>query len=333
MTENLEAVVRAHAAGIPSPAVFDLVRGPIPSCPAHGALVEVVLAAVDPAMRGWLNTDANYFNVSPGDVMPSHGIARILESRIDGWTRGDLVFGWFGWRRFAAAEAQDLMWRVDLAAAPIEAWLHLLGLNGLTAWLGLHHFAVPVAGETILVTTAAGGVGSIVGQLAREVGLRTVGLTSGAGKMVMAKRIFGYDEVIDYRARADLRAAICSAAPDGIDIFFDNVSGGIADAVFAHLNRGARIIQCGTASVPDWTSVPTSPRKDRDMLVKRLTWKGFVALDHAELFPSVSEILKRLLREHRLHGSYDILEGLAAAPGAIERLYKGENTGRLLIRP
>jgi NADPH-dependent curcumin reductase CurA len=293
-----------------------------------------MLCAVDPAMRGWLSAEAHYMTVPDGAVMRSHGVGEIVASDSEKWRAGDQVFGWFGWQRFAAVPADDVLWRIDTAIAPAESWLNIFGLNGLTAWIGFSHLARPRSGETVLVTTAAGGVGSAVGQLAKAQGVRAVGIAGGPEKVHRAVAEFGYEAAIDYHATdKPLAAQIAAACPAGIDIFFDNTAGHLADAVFAHLNRGARIIQCGTAAIASWLPPPAGPRRERDMLVKRLSWQGFVAFDHACLFPEALRALQDLHKSGNLVSRDEVLEGLHNAPTAIQRLYSGTNQGRLTIRP
>ncbi len=306
----------------------------MPLCPPGGVLVRVLLATVDPAMRGWLSAETNYLTVPDGAVMRAHGIGEVIASDCAAWRIGDTAFGWLGWQQIAAVMPRDLLWPVDPAQAQLPLWLSLFGLNGLTAWLGFAHFGRPVAGQTLLVSTAAGAVGSVAGQLAAAAGLRAVGLTSGPEKVARATAEFGYHAAIDYRAAGpDLRAQIAAACPDGIDIFFDNTAGPIADAVFPSLNAAARVVQCGTASVASWLPVPAGPRRERDMLVKRLSWHGFVAFDHADLFPQAQAALQSLYHAGRLTARHEILPSLDHAPGAIRHLYSGNNTGRLCIRP
>jgi NADPH-dependent curcumin reductase CurA len=285
-------------------------------------------------MRGWLSAEKNYLTVPDGAVMRAHGIGEVVESDCPLWRIGDSAFGWLGWQQIAAVAPRDLLWPVDLAQAPLPLWLSLFGLNGLTAWLGFAYFGRPVAGQTLLVSTAAGAVGSVVGQLAAAAGLRAIGLTSGAEKVARATTEFGYHAAIDYRAAGtDLRAQIAAACPNGIDIFFDNTAGAIADAVFPSLNVAARVVQCGTTSVDSWLPVPTGPRRERDMLVKRLSWHGFVAFDHAELFPQAQARLRELYAAGSLTARHEILGSLDHAPGAIRHLYSSNNNGRLCIRP
>ena len=161
--------------------------------------------------------------------------------------------------------------------------------------------------------------------------MRAIGLTSSAEKIELATRTFGYTTALDYRAD-DLPAAIAAACPDGVDIFFDNAGGAIADAVFQNLNKRGRVIQCGTASVASWIPTPIGPRRERDVLVKSLSWHGFVVVDHTHLFEPAMAELTRLWREKKLLAHTHVLEGLDEAPGAIGRLYRGENNGRLVLK-
>ncbi len=296
--------------------------------------MRVLNAAVDPAMRGWLSAEANYMTVPDGAVMRAHGVGEVIASDCAAWPVGALAYGWLGWQQYAAVSAADLLWPIDLKLAPAEAWLSIFGLNGLTAWLGLVHLAGPKPGDTVLVTTAAGGVGGVVGQLAKARGLRAVGLTGGPDKVARAVETLGYTAALDYRALGDhVGPAIAEACPAGVDIFFDNTAGALADAVFPTLKVGARVIQCGTASVASWLPPPMGPRRERDMLVKRLSWRGFVAFDHQDLFPDALRDLQTLYASGQLITQDEVLEGLDQAPGAIRRLYSGENQGRLSIRP
>jgi NADPH-dependent curcumin reductase len=328
----LAICVRTHASGIPAADNFVAVELPRPEPAAGSVLVQVLLLSIDPAMRGWISTEPNYLKVGVGEVMRSFGIGRVTESGDDRYRAGDLVYGLLGWSEFFLASGDDIYWQVEPEVAPLAKWMGMLGLNGVTAWLGLRHLARPRAGETVLVTTAAGAVGSIVGQLARIDGLEAVGLTGSAQKAELAMRDFGYARMIDYRGCPDLAAAIAEATPMGVDIFFDNVAGTQADAVFERLNTNARVIQCGTASLANWSPWPQGPRRERQMLVKRLSWHGFVMMDHRALWPTALEDLKQAWSRGLLVSNEECLEGLSQAPSAIERLYKGENSGKLMIR-
>jgi NADPH-dependent curcumin reductase CurA len=331
---NRAVRVLRRANGIPTPDIFEIIDLPQPNCRPGGVLVRVLMAAVDPAMRGWVSAEQNYFTVPDGAVMRAHGIGEIIASQSPEWPVGTAVFGWLGWQHYAALAPSELLWKVDLSAAPAEVWLNIFGLNGLAAWVGFVHLLRPKAGETIFVTTAAGGVGGIVGQLAAALGVPAVGLTGSDDKVKRAVRELGFSRAINYRtAEAGLKGAIAQACPGGIDMFFDNTAGNLADAVFPYLNVGARIVQCGTAAISSWLPVPAGPRRERDILVKRLSWHGFLVFDHTSLFPQAQEALRELYMRGKLVSHDDILEGLDEAPGAIARLYRGENRGRLMIRP
>ena len=331
---NQAVRVLRRATGIPGPEIFEIVPAPMPECPADGMVMRVLHAGVDPAMRGWLSAEKNYMTVPDGAVMRALCVGEVVQSRCADWPVGRLAYGWMGWCRYAAVLPSDLLWAVDAALAPPAAWLNIFGLNGLTAWLGLLHFGCPRPGDTVLVTTAAGAVGAVVGQLAAARGLRAVGLTSTAEKVGRATTCLGYNAAIDYRAAGDgLADAVAASCPDGIDIFFDNTAGWLADAVFGRLNTGARVVQCGTASIATWLPPPTGPRRERDMLVKRLSWQGFVAFDHTALFPAALAELRALYEAGQLVSHDDVLHGLEHAPGAIQRLYNGNNHGRLSIVP
>ncbi len=329
---NRQVMVVRRARGVPTPDCFQIVDSAVPQCPAGGVLLETLCAAVDPAMRGWLSQERNYMTVSNGEVMRAHGVGRVVESQDERWVPGDLAYGWLGWQRYAAVASSALLWPVDETVAPAPVWLSVLGLNGLTAWIGLNLLGRPARGETIVVSAAAGGVGGLVGQLAAHRGLRAVGIAGGARKTELARTQLGFHAAVDYKAAAgDLGRELAGLLPDGVDIFFDNTAGPIADAVFPVLNGGARIVQCGTVAVPDWTTLPTGPRRERDILVKRLSWHGLVVFDHVARFEEAFADLKDLYRGGVLTARHDVLRGLDMAPGALGRLYDGTNNGRLMI--
>lgn len=333
IAENEQVLVAQRATGIPGPHTFAVARTPIPKAAPGGVLVRVLYAAVDPAMRGWLSSERNYMTVETGAVMRSHGVGEIVESNDSNWRVGETVFGWFGWQRFAAVTRDDILWGVDLEIAPAATWLGPLGINGLAAWIGLRHFAQARQGETALVSTAAGGVGAVVGQLGRRIGMNMVGLTGSAKKVEQAQSLFGYDRALDYKASMNLEAEIADVVgPGGASIFFDNTAGAIADAAFASLAIGARVVQCGTASVASWLPPPQGPRRERDVLVKRLRWQGFVVTDHQDLYPQALAELSSLYRDGGLLSVEHVIEGLEQAPDALTILYSGRNTGRLVIK-
>ncbi|OJY61826.1 MAG: hypothetical protein BGP16_14375 [Sphingobium sp. 66-54] len=330
---NRQIVLIGRPAAIPGPEHFELRTGPEPSLPDNGLIAETVALSVDPAMRGWVSAEANYLQpVALGSVMRSLGVARVLKSADPDWNEGDLFYGWTGWQDRVAISPEAILWRVDESLAPPSAWLSVLGLNGLTAAKGFAAFARAKPGETMLVTTAAGGVGSIVGQLAKRSGMRTVGLTS-ASKCDLAHDRYGYDIALDYRD-VDLAGALDVSCPQGVDIFWDNVGGEIADLIFPRLAPGGRVIQCGTASIPSWSPWPEGPRRERDMVVKRLTWSGFLAFDgddHAN--EAALATLRSLVAAGELNHDEQCMVGLEQAPAALAALYQGQNSGRIWVKP
>jgi NADPH-dependent curcumin reductase len=329
---NKCVVVKAHAIGIPGPENFEIIECPIPRLLPGGVLVRMLCASVDPGMRGWVSVEPNYMTIPVGTVMRAPGIGEVVESDHPNYSAGDLVYGMFGWAEWFAAEAKDIYWKIDTGIAPPPVWLGSLGINGITAWIGYRYFGRPKAGETLLVTTAAGSVGSVVGQLAKKDGVRAIGVAGGAAKAYLATAEFGYEQVIDYHGTPDLAAALRIACPEGIDIFYDNVAGTQADTAFPLLNPKGRVIQCGSASVSSWLPWPTGPRRERDMIVKRLSWHGFVVMDHADLFADALAELSELYADAKLCTRQDSLDGLENAPGAIQYLYSGMNTGKLSIK-
>jgi hypothetical protein len=213
---------------------------------------------------------------------------------------------------------------------PLSLSLGVLGLNGVTAYFGLLDVGQPRPGDTVVVSTAAGAVGSAVGQIAKLMGCRTVGLTGGPIKSKLCREEFGYDEVIDYKAGA-LGDPLVRACPRGVDVYFDNTAGAISDAVLPQLAVGARVVICGTASVASWDPPPTGPRVERHLLVKRARMSGLLVLDYQHRYEEAVARLAGWVREGRLRYREDIVDGIERCPGAIAELYRGENLGKRLI--
>jgi NADPH-dependent curcumin reductase CurA len=328
---NREVRVVRRATGIPVPEVFRVTEGAMPACPSNGVLVRVLYVTVDPGMRGWLSAEQNYYTVPDGAVIPSEGI--VIESWDPNWPVGEWAFGRLGWQQYAAVSSVDLRWRVDTHVAPAPVWIGSLGLNGLTARVGLRHLGRPRVGDTVLVTSAAGPVGSVVANLTRAAGARPVGIAGGLEKVRRCTQELGYEVAIDYKIIHELAQAVATACSTGVDVYFDNTGGAIADAVFPALNRRARIIQSGTASIASLNPTPTGPRRERDMLVKQLSWQGLVVTDYTDLFPTALEELKQLYACGSLGARTEILEGLDAALARQSLQYLGTRLHRGRRRP
>lgn len=318
--------------GVPRPLHFERVDAPVPDLSAGEILVRNHYLSVDPAQRGWANDEGNYSTPVPlNSTMRALAVGEVVDSRADGFAAGDYLYGWFGWQDYCVATPAAVLRRVTEKAIPLTASLGVLGINGLTAHLALHKLGRPQAGDTVLVSTAAGSVGSFVGQLAKIAGCRAVGVTGSPEKVATAVACYGYAQAIDYRHEADIEAAIARACPDGIDVFFDNTGGAIADAARGLMRLHGRIVQCGTAATAAWTPPPTGPRAERNVLTKRLTWAGFVIFDHLDDFPATAAKLAALIESGQLIYDEDIVEGLENAPDALTRLYTGENRGKSII--
>lgn len=329
---NRQVRLKSRPDGIPQAEHFEVVDAPIPELRDGQVLVRNRFLSVDPAMRGWVSSVANYSTpVGIGEVMRAFTAGEVVESRHPDYAQGELVTGTLGWQTFAAVSPAALIRKVTERDVPLSAALHVFGLTGLTAYFGLLDVGQPEEGDTVVVSTAAGSVGSFVGQIARAKNCRTVGITGGAEKAALCRTRFGYDAVIDYKNQ-DVDAALAKAAPNGVNVYFDNTAGPISDAVLRHLAVRARVVICGTVSQPSWDPWPSGPRVERHLLVKRARMQGFIVLDYEHRYEEAIEQLHHWVTQGRLHWEEEILDGIDQAPGAIPRLYSGENMGKLLIR-
>jgi NADPH-dependent curcumin reductase len=328
---NRRVILARRPSGIPLAADFHLDETPLGPINDGQFRVRNIYLSVDPAQRGWVNEGANYADPVPvGGVMRALAVGVVVESRCAAVPAGLHVYGWFGWQDYAVVGPEAIFTRIDTVAAPLSAYAGVLGMNGLTAWLALTRIGRPLAGDTVLVSTAAGAVGSLVGQFARAKGCRVVGLTGDDAKVALCTERFGYHAAANYKS-ADLTATVAALAPDGINLFFDNVGGPILDCVIRQMAVGGRIVQCGTASISNWTPPPNGPRNEREVLTRRLQWGGFVIFDHAQEFREALDVIAAQLGGGGLVFEEDIQHGIGNAPGAIARLYAGENSGKSLI--
>lgn len=330
---NRQVWLQSRPNGIPQASDFAIRSADIPKAGERQLVVHNQFLSVDPAMRGWIADKSTYWpRIEVGDTMRAFAAGEVVESRHPDYAVGDKVMGIFGWQDHAAVEAGAVMRKITESDVPLSASLGVLGLNGLTAYFGLLDVCRPKADETVVVSTAAGSVGSAVGQIARIKGCRVVGVAGGADKVKQCLDEFGYDAAIDYKATVTLDDALAEACPDGVDAFFDNTSGPIHDAVVRRINLHARIAICGTASYASWDPWNDGPRPERHLLVKRATMQGFLTTDFAARYDEAVSDLVGWIRDGRLRYREDILEGIEAAPGSLETLYSGRNSGKLVIR-
>jgi len=328
---NRQVLLASRPDGIPQAANFHLAEAPVPEPGPGQVLVHNQWLSVEPAMRGWVSAVANYSEpVAIGAVMRAFAAGHVVASRDPAWAVGTPVTGLFGWQDYAVADGSALR-RVEEADLPLSTALGVMGINGVTAHYGLLQIGQPKAGETVVVSTAAGAVGSAVGQIAKLKGCRTVGITGGETKRRLCLERFGFDAAVDYKA-PNFIDALAEACGSGVDVYFDNTAGAISDAVMAQLKVGARVIVCGTASVPSWSPAPQGPRVERHMLVKRARMQGFVIFDHPEHHEPARADLAAWLRAGQLQYIEEVLDGIEHAPDAIAGLYRGDNLGKRLIR-
>ena len=333
MTEhsNRQVWLQSRPNGIPRAQDFAIRTMPIPEIADGEFLIRNEFLSADPAMRGWIADKSTYWpRIEVGDTMRAFSAGKVVESKNPAYAEGEIVMGIFGWQDYAAVSPPQVMRKVKELDLPISLSLGVLGLNGLTAYFGLLDVCQPKPGDTVVVSTAAGAVGSAVGQIAKVKGARTVGITGGPEKCRQCVEEFGYDAVIDYKSE-DVDAALDRLCPDGIDAFFDNTSGAIHDAVLRRINLHARIAICGTASYASWDPWNDGPRPERHLLVKRATMRGFLTTDFAARYEEAVHDLAGWIREGRLHYREDVLHGIESAPSSIEKLYAGENSGKLII--
>ena len=338
MSDTMSRITLARRPqGAPVPEDFKLETGSLPS-PADGeVLLEVTHLSLDPYMRGRMDDVKSYApSVDLGGTMTGQGVGRVLDSKADGFTAGDMVTGMTGWASHACLPGSELR-KLDPSLPPSTA-LGVLGMPGLTGWVGLHSFGKPKAGETLVVAAATGPVGSMVGQLAKQMGLRTVAIAGGDEKCRLATETFGFDAAIDHRAHDDaksLREAIAKEAPDGVDIYWENVGGKVLDAVMPLMNVHGRIPVCGMIAWYGGSNIAETnqlPGMWRSILTKRLQVSGFIIFDHWDQYPGFLQEVGPKVAAGDIAYLEDVAEGLENAPDAFIAMLKGGNTGKQIVK-
>jgi len=309
---------------------FRLVESP-PPAPAGGqVLVRNHWLSLDPYMRGRMDAARSYAKGAElGQVMVGGTVGEVLESNSAEFTPGDMVAGALGWQEYGVGDAAALA-RIDTSIAPASCYLGVLGMPGVTAWVGLLDMAQPKAGETVVVSAASGAVGSVVGQIAKMCGCRAVGIAGGAAKCAYVTGELGFDACVDYRA-GNLYADLMAAVPKGIDVCFENVGGEIFDIELRLMNPFSRITLCGLVS--QYNATEAYPMKNlRSVLVNRIRMQGFIVSDRMELWPRAKADLAGWLKAGRLRYRESVVQGLEAAPAAFIGLLKGRNFGKQLVK-
>lgn len=295
-------------------------------------LLETVYVSVDPYLRGRMNDAKSY--VAPFELnKPIHSgvIAKVLTSKNKNFKEGDFVSGMLNWKTKQVSNGEGLL-KVDPSKAPLSAYLGILGMTGLTSYLGLTQIGQPKKGETLVVSGAAGAVGSVVGQIGKILGLKVIGIAGTDEKVEMLKSKFGFDVGINYNTTENMRAAIADAAPNGVDVYFDNVGGPISDAVLFNINKFARMVICGAISVYNNTELPKSISVQPFLIKNSALMQGFIVSNFQDKFPEAIKALSIWLAEDKLTYSETIVEGFENIPQAFIDLFDGKNTGKMVVK-
>ena len=328
---NRRLTLKSRPSGLAGPEHFAEEVVPV-SAPADGeVLLETLYLSIDPAVRVWISENPGYVpRVEIGEVMRAGGIARIVDSRAEGFAPGDLVQARLGWQSHPTLPAAEVQ-KLDLAlGAPLD-WIGLLGMTGVTAYFGMREIGTIRPGETVLVSGAAGGVGQVAGQIGRIEACRVVGIAGGAAKCAFLARELGLDAAIDYKAEPDLAAAIARACPDGVDVFYDNVGGPTLDAALANLRMGARVVICGRIS--QTASEALYGVRNLGLLIgKRARIQGFVVFDYHDRYAEARHWLSAQLKAGRIRQRLHVIDDLARAPEGLAMLFRGENAGKLVVQ-
>lgn len=332
MTVNRQILLAARPEGLPKESDFRLVEGEVPS-PGEGRfLVKVNYLSVDPYMRGRIREGKSYAEpVQVGDVMVGGTVGTVVQSRHSDYQPGDIVVGYWGWQEHALSDGKDVH-RFDTSLAPMSTALGVLGMPGMTAYFGLLEIGQPKSGQTVFVSAAAGAVGSVVGQIAKLKGCRVVGSAGSRQKVDYLTSELGFDAAFNYKEASDYVAKLQEVCPDGIDVYYDNVGGPLTDAVFQHINVGARIVVCGQIDQYNATEPPQGPRLLWHLIVKRARAEGFLVFDFAQRYGEAQGQIAAWLREGKIKYQESVVDGLENAPRAFIGLFGGENLGKQLVR-
>jgi len=333
---NHQIRLAARPSGLPTRADWQFTTEPVAE-PADGdVLIKTLALSLDPAMRGWMNDARSYIPpVGIGEVMRAGGIGRVIASKNPDFAVGDLVSCTPGIQAYCLIPAGEArrqgLFKIDTRLGTPNQWLNVLGMPGMTGYFGLMDVGMPKAGETVVVSGAAGAVGQTVGQLAKIKGCRVVGIAGGRAKCDWVVNELGFDACVDYKA-GNIKGDLKDACPKGIDIYFDNVGGEILDTVLTRINRKARIIICGAISQYNATAPVKGPANYLSLLVNRARMEGIVVFDYVERFPVAVRELAGYLKDGRMKSKEDVVVGLDTFPETLLKLFNGENFGKLVLQ-
>jgi NADPH-dependent curcumin reductase len=332
---NHQIRLAARPVGLPTRADWSFTNEPVTEPEPGGVVIKTLALSLDPAMRGWMNEGKSYIApVGLGEVMRAGGIGVVVATKNDAFAIGDRVSASLGVQEYCAIAAAEIkrsgLFKIDTRVGTPNQWLNVLGMPGMTGYFGLMDVGQPKAGETVVVSGAAGAVGQTVGQLARIKGCRAVGIAGGKAKCDWVVNELGFDACVDYKA-VDLRDALKAACPKGVDIYFDNVGGDILDLVLARINRKARVIICGAISQYNNTTPVQGPKNYLSLLVNRARMEGIVVFDYADRFGLAVAEMSGYLRDGRMKSREDVMKGLQTFPETLLKLFSGENFGKLIL--
>lgn len=311
---------------------FKFIEEEMPTIADGQLLLKTLYVSVDPYLRGRMTEAKSY--IPPFELnqpLQSTLVAEVVETKNEDFTVGEFVTGNLDWKQFQQSTGKGLN-KVDANVASLSAYLGVLGMTGLTAYFGLTEIAHPKAGETLVVSGAAGAVGSVVGQIGKILGCKVIGLAGTEDKVELLKSKFGFDEAINYKTTKDIKTAIATLAPDGVDIYFDNVGGDISDAVLANINKFGRVPVCGTISSYNDTEVELGPRIQTTLVKNSVLMQGFIVSNYQKKFPEGIAALGKWLQEGKLNYAETIVEGFDEIPQAFIDLFDGKNNGKMIVK-
>ena len=335
---NHQIRLASRPVGLPTRANWQSTLEAVAEPVEGGVLLKTLALSLDPAMRGWMNEGKSYIPpVAIGEVMRAGGVGKVIASRNPQFAVGDYVSAGFGVQEYLTLAQADFkrsgLVKIDLNMGTLTQWLNVLGMPGMTGYFGLMDVGQPKAGETVVVSGAAGAVGQTVGQMAKIKGCRAVGIAGGQAKCDWVVKELGFDACIDYKAGPSaVKDGLKQHCPAGVDVYFDNVGGEILDTVLTRINRGARIIICGAISQYNNTTAVQGPKNYLSLLVNRARMEGIVVFDYADRYHLAVAEMAGYLKDGRMKSKEDVVKGLDAFPEALNKLFSGENFGKLVLQ-
>lgn len=332
MAINRQYLLNAHPKGQLLESDLRYHEDSVPECADGDVLLKAQTIALEPAMRGWMENRADYMApMAVGDIMRAMAVAEVVESRHADYVAGERVAGLFGMQDYSLLSASSVPPQKVDAAMDNATFLGVMGVTGLTAWCGMHAIGKPQAGQTVLVSGAAGATGSVVGQLAKLAGCTVIGTAGSDEKCHWLVNDLGFDGAINYKQQS-IAEAVRETCPDGLDIYWDNVGGELLDVALDNLAKGARVVLCGAISRYNASGPLPGPKNYFNLVFRNAEMKGFVVFDYVHLFEQASAELQALLVDGSLKHHEDIQQGFKQLPDALLRLFRGDNTGKQLVQ-